>query len=106
MYENTKVIINNTIYNGTTTYECEHDYYLVQGNLQRTCLMGTRWSGLPPVCERKSLILIRNTVNNDKAYLVHKYIYTVYSVFGFIVVWSNRFMIGKWFLMGVFNNAT
>ncbi|XP_052675027.1 uncharacterized protein LOC128156779 [Crassostrea angulata] len=52
VFENTKVIINNTIYNGITTYDCEHDYYLVQGNLQRTCLMGTRWSGLPPVCER------------------------------------------------------
>uniref|UniRef100_A0A8W8LAY1 Sushi domain-containing protein n=1 Tax=Magallana gigas TaxID=29159 RepID=A0A8W8LAY1_MAGGI len=52
VYENTKVIINNTIYNGITTYECEHDYYLVQGNLQRTCLTGRTWSGIPPVCER------------------------------------------------------
>lgn len=96
VYENTKVIINNTKCNGITTYECEHGYCLVQGNLQRTCLTGKRWSGLPPVCERKSVILHNNTVDNY-VYKVRRHIlllnicivHCLYFISN-IVVWSKR----------------
>lgn len=108
VYENTKVIINNTTCNGITIYECEHGYYLAQGNLQRTCLTGGMWSGLPPVCERKSVFLHKNTVYNYVYIKVRRHILLLNIctgnfniVFGCLVLWSIIFIIGTWFIKGV-----
>lgn len=47
--------------NGSTTvgtivkYDCDDDYWLVNGDAEQTCTKDGRWSGNTPSCERKKL---------------------------------------------------
>ncbi|XP_062615001.1 uncharacterized protein LOC134276742 [Saccostrea cucullata] len=52
VFNNTKVVENNTNCHGTVKYECDQGFYLYSGNIQRTCLMNRTWSGEPPHCKR------------------------------------------------------
>ncbi|XP_062614981.1 uncharacterized protein LOC134276726 [Saccostrea cucullata] len=52
VFNNTKVVENNTNCHGSMKYECHRGFYLYSGNLKRTCLNNRTWSREPPYCKR------------------------------------------------------
>ncbi|CAH1248695.1 CSMD3 [Branchiostoma lanceolatum] len=50
---NSHIALSGTTYGETVTSTCYPGYELSSGNSVRTCQAGGRWTGTPPLCERK-----------------------------------------------------
>ena len=48
---NSNVSVSRTTYQGTATYSCDTGYYILSGDLSRTCQHGGTWSGTPITCQ-------------------------------------------------------
>ena len=44
---------DGTFFNNVTTYTCDEGYNVI-GDMTRVCMADEMWSGMEPVCERKS----------------------------------------------------